>query len=62
MNPDLPTQVIVNENEALEHIYANPQHGALYVIMCDVVAGALDKIKELKEREDKLPFTSSHPA
>jgi hypothetical protein len=23
----------------------------LYTIMCDVVAGALDKIKQLKERE-----------
>ena len=51
-NPDIPTMVIANENEALEYIYANPQPGALYIIMCDVVAGALDKIRELKERED----------
>ena len=50
-NPDIPTMVIANENEALEYIYANPQPGALYTIMCDVVAGALDKIKELKNRE-----------
>ncbi len=54
VNPDVPTLVIANENEALEHIYANPSHGALYTIMCDVVAGALDKIKELKDREDKV--------
>jgi cyanophycin synthetase len=53
VNPNVPTLVIANENEALEHIYANPQQGALYTIMCDVVAGALDKIKELKDREDK---------
>ena len=53
-NPDLPTMVIANENEALEYIYAHPQQGALYTIMCDVVAGALDKIKELKEREDSI--------
>jgi len=52
VNPTLPTKVIANENEALEYIYANPVHGALYTIMCDVVAGALDKIKELKARED----------
>jgi cyanophycin synthetase len=52
VNPNVPTLVIANENEALEHIYANPQQGALYTIMCDVVAGALDKIKELKDRED----------
>jgi hypothetical protein len=25
----------------------------LYTIMCDVVAGALDKIKELKDRENE---------
>jgi cyanophycin synthetase len=53
VNPDVPTLVIANENEALEHIYNNAQPGALYTIMCDVVAGALDKIKELKDREDK---------
>ena len=53
VNPDLPTMVIANENEALEYIYAHQIPGALYTIMCDVVAGALDKIKELKAREDK---------
>jgi len=52
VNPALPTMTIANENEALEYIYAHPQQGALYTIMCDVVAGALDKIRELKERED----------
>jgi cyanophycin synthetase len=51
VNPHVPTKVIANENEALEFIYANPVQGALYTIMCDVVAGALDKIKELKTRE-----------
>ncbi len=54
INPDIPTKVIANENEALEFIYANPVKGALYTIMCDVVAGALDKIKELKTREDNM--------
>lgn len=53
VNPNLPITTIANENEALEFIYANPKNGALYTIMCDVVAGALDKIKELKEREEK---------
>lgn len=52
VNPSLPTMVIANENEALEYIYANAKPGALYTIMCDVVAGALDKIRQLKERED----------
>jgi cyanophycin synthetase len=52
-NPALPTIVIPNEDQALEYIYEHPKEGALYTIMCDVVAGALDKIKELKEREEK---------
>jgi cyanophycin synthetase len=52
VNPSIPTMVIENEEEALEYIYAHPQHGALYTIMCDVVTGALKKIKELKERDD----------
>jgi cyanophycin synthetase len=53
VNPAVPTITIANENEALEYIYANQIPGALYTIMCDVVAGALDKIKELKAREEK---------
>jgi cyanophycin synthetase len=51
VNPDLPTMIIANENEALEYIYANAKPGTLYTVMCDVVSGALDKLKELKERE-----------
>jgi cyanophycin synthetase len=51
VNKTIPVIKIANENEALEYIYAHPRQGALYTIMCDVVAGALDKIKELKNRE-----------
>jgi cyanophycin synthetase len=54
VNPQIPILTIANENEALEYIYAHHKQDALYTIMCDVVAGALDKIKELKERDDKL--------
>jgi cyanophycin synthetase len=59
VSPELPVTTIANENEALEYIYANPRHGALYTIMCDVVAGALDKIRELKEREEKEPLPAN---
>ena len=52
INPAKPTMVIEDENEALEHIYAHHETGTLYIIMCDVVAGALDKIRELKERDE----------
>jgi cyanophycin synthetase len=51
VQPDLPVMIIPNENEALEYIYANALPGALYTVMCDVVSGAMDKLKELKERE-----------
>jgi cyanophycin synthetase len=49
----LPTIIIPNEDEALEYAYANTSPGSLVTIMCDVVARALDKIRELKEREEK---------
>lgn len=54
VNPKIPTLTIANENEALEYIYANQVPGALYTVMCDVVAGALDKIKALKAREEEV--------
>jgi len=57
VNPSIPVMVIPNEDQALDYIYENPRPGALYTIMCDVVARALDKIKELKEREEKEGIT-----
>jgi cyanophycin synthetase len=53
VNPAIPVMIIPDENEALEYVYSNHKPGALYTIMCDVVAGALNKLKELKEREQK---------
>jgi cyanophycin synthetase len=53
VNQNIPTVIIPNEDEALEYAYANTPQGSLVTIMCDVVARALDKIKELKEREEK---------
>ena len=61
-NKDVPTKTIANENEALEYIFAHPQQGALYTIMCDVVAGSLDKIRELKQREEKEGSKASQTA
>lgn len=49
----MPVIVIPDEDEALDYAYANTKPGSLVTIMCDVVARALDKIKELKEKEDK---------
>ncbi len=53
VNPEIPVLTIPNEDQALDYIYENAKPGALYTIMCDVVARALDKIKELKVREEK---------
>ncbi len=53
INPNIPVITIPDEDQALDYIYENAKHGALYTIMCDVVARALDKIRELKEREEK---------
>ena len=52
---------IPNEDQALDYIYEHPRQGALYTIMCDVVARALDKIRELKEREEKEGKMSPRP-
>jgi cyanophycin synthetase len=62
VNPNIPIMTIPNEDQALDYIYENPKHGALYTIMCDVVARALDKIRELKEKEEKeeKPFIISN--
>jgi cyanophycin synthetase len=61
VNPDIPVMTIPNEDQALDYIYENPKQGALYTIMCDVVARALDKIRELKEREEKeKPLAITH--
>jgi len=57
VNPQLPVMVIPNEDEALEYVFANPKPGALYTIMCDVVASALDKLKQLKAREASVVKT-----
>jgi len=53
VNGNVPVVVIPNEDEALEYAYAHTRQGALVTIMCDVVARALDKIKELKAREEQ---------
>jgi cyanophycin synthetase len=62
VNPSVPVIVIADENQALEYIYAHPQVNALYTIMCDVVAGALDKIRELKEREEREGAIVTNPS
>jgi cyanophycin synthetase len=49
---DIPITIIYNEKEAIMHAYNTAKPGSLITIMCDVVAEALDLIKQLKEKED----------
>lgn len=48
---EIPLTIIYNEKEAIMHAYKNAKAGSLITIMCDVVAEALDLIKDLKEKE-----------
>jgi cyanophycin synthetase len=52
VNDQLPVRVIPNENEAITEAYKTAKEGSLVTIMCDVVAGALEKIKSLKAHEE----------
>ncbi|HEY0730873.1 MAG TPA: hypothetical protein VGD33_00525, partial [Chitinophagaceae bacterium] len=52
VNPSLPYKIIPHENEAIDYAYENCPKDGLVTIMCDVVAGALDKISSLKQKED----------
>ena len=52
VNPGLPYKVIPHENEAIDYAYEHCPKDGLVTIMCDVVAGALDKISSLKEKEE----------
>ena len=49
---EIPIEIIYNEKEAIMHAYNSAKPGSLITIMCDVVAEALDLIKNLKEEED----------
>ncbi|MEJ7768233.1 MAG: cyanophycin synthetase [Chitinophagaceae bacterium] len=50
---NIPINIIYSEKEAIMHAYNNAKPGSLITIMCDVVAEALELVKELKEKEDR---------
>lgn len=49
---EIPIEIIYNEKEAIMYAYNTAKPGSIITIMCDVVAEALDLIKNLKEEED----------
>jgi len=59
VNRSVPYIIIPQENEAIDYAYSHCPEGGLVTIMCDVVAGALDKIKQLKEKEASETVGSS---
>ncbi|MGI8601012.1 MAG: cyanophycin synthetase [Chitinophagaceae bacterium] len=56
---DLPVHVIPNETEALNFAYENSKEGALVTVMCDSVVGTLEKIKEIKAKEEEIRQTTT---
>jgi len=50
---DIAITVIPDEDEALLFAYENCEEGALVVTMCDSVTGTLDKVKQLKVKEEE---------
>ncbi|MFN2458870.1 MAG: cyanophycin synthetase [Chitinophagaceae bacterium] len=53
VNENLPVTIIPDEDAAIEYAYKHSKEGSLVTVMCDVVAGALDKIKHLKTNEEQ---------
>ena len=52
VNPGIPTISFPMKMRRWNIFMKMHKQGALYTIMCDVVARALDKIRELKQREE----------
>jgi cyanophycin synthetase len=59
VNPNIPVNIIPSEDEALNHAYQHSVHGALVTVMCDSVAGTIEKIKNLKAREEEQTKTTT---
>jgi cyanophycin synthetase len=53
VNDKIPVRIIPSENEAITEAYKTAKEGSLVTVMCDVVAGALEKIKSLKAQEEE---------
>ena len=52
--PEKPVKVIFNELAAIEYAISSARDGSFITICSDVVAEAVDKVLELKEKEAKL--------
>lgn len=59
VNKEIPLKVVLDETEALKHAYDTCEKGALITVMCDKVAGTIEKIKSIKEEEEHLSKSST---
>lgn len=53
VNSDVPVRIIPGEDEAIHYAYTHAKEGGLVTVMCDAVAGTLEKIKALKTQEEQ---------
>jgi cyanophycin synthetase len=53
VDPNLPVEIIPDEDEAIHHAYTNAKQGSLVTVMCDGVTATLEKIRQLKLNEEK---------
>ena len=58
VNPQLPTQVIYNEIEAIETAIAHAIPGAFITVCSDVIAQAVEKIQQLRDKELEVKLTA----
>lgn len=59
VDENLPVKVIPEEEEALAQAYQHCADGALITVMCDSVSGTIDKIKNIKTKEEGQKRTST---
>ncbi len=53
VDPNLPVTIIEDEDEAIHYAYTNAPPGTLVTLMCDGVSSTLEKIKQLKLKEEQ---------
>jgi cyanophycin synthetase len=58
VNTQIPISIIPDETEALAFSYETCQEGALIITMCDSVTDTLQKVKNLKEKEEEHQTTA----
>lgn len=56
VKPDMPVQVILKENEAIDHAIQNAQKDSFITIISDVIPAALEQVKKYKDEEGSAAY------